>query len=91
MWLPVLVVSGGSLVTWLLLDLKSSGMVAARRAFLTRFGLLVVGSGLAYLALWIIYPAVFSDPWTLLTQSLSASTAFPWQGETLTAGTLMPA
>jgi hypothetical protein len=91
MWLPVLVVSGGSLVIWLLLDLKISGMVTARRAFLTRFGLLVVGAVLAYLALWIFYPVVFSDPWTMLTQSLSASTAFPWQGETLTAGMLLPA
>ena len=91
MWLPVFVVSGGSLVTWLLLDLKSSGMVAARRAFLTRFALLVAGISWAYLALWIIYPAVFSDPQTLLTQSASASTTFDWRGETLTAGILLPA
>jgi hypothetical protein len=91
MWLPAVLVSGGSLVTWLLLDVKSSGMVAARRKFLTRFVLLVAGAVLAYLALWIFYPVIFSDPWTMLTQSLSASTAFPWQGETLTAGMLLAA
>ncbi len=91
MWLPVVLVSGGSLVAWLLLDVKNSGTVAARRKFVTRFVLLVAGAVMAYLALWIFYPVVFSDPWTMLTQSLSASTAFPWQGETLTAGMLLPA
>lgn len=91
MWLPVVTFILGSLVIWFVFDSRVQGLVSARRKLFRRFMTVVVGLFFTYVALWIVYPVAFGDPWTLLTDSLSASTAFPWQGKTLVAGMLLPA
>ena len=52
---------------------------------------LAIAGLLAFFVLWLLYPAAFSDPARLLSDSLATSQAFPWSGQTLTAGTQMPA
>ncbi len=56
-----------------------------------RIGVIAFGLLGAMVVLWIAYPLVFGDPATMLVQSVVASASFPWVGETLTAGVLMPA
>ena len=53
-------------------------------------GAVVVGILIGILAMVVSYPAVFSHPFDLLTQSIADSADFSWSGFTLTAGRLVP-
>jgi hypothetical protein len=48
------------------------------------------GAGIGVAAIALVYPNVAKSPLSLLTESVSGSSNFPWQGTTLTAGHLLP-
>ncbi len=52
-------------------------------------GAVLVGILVGILAVGVSYPAVFSNPFDLLTQSITDSSDFPWTGMTLTGGHLL--
>ncbi len=48
------------------------------------------GTGLGLASIAVIYPKVAASPVTMLIESVSGSSGFPWRGVTLTAGQLLP-
>jgi len=80
--------------TVLLLAINDARTADPRRALALgamRVASIAVAVVVGYAILWVIYPVAFDEPFALLRDSLLASQAFPWSGETLTAGSLMPA
>lgn len=48
------------------------------------------GAGVGAAAIAVLYPNAAKSPVSLLVESVSGSSSFPWQGTTLTAGHLLP-
>lgn len=90
-WIALVATALGTLILAFLSAWRSQG-IAVSTAWLSRTATAVVIAVIgAYLVLWFIYPMAFSNISAMLSGSLSTSQAFPWSGQTLTAGNLMPA
>ena len=90
-WIALLLTAVGSLALLFMSIARSVGVRHATHLLLRQL-LTLLGAALAsYFVLWLIYPAAFDNAASLLVDSLATSQAFPWSGQTLTAGTQMPA
>ncbi|MCB1127993.1 MAG: hypothetical protein KDM81_15975, partial [Verrucomicrobiae bacterium] len=54
-----------------------------------RLSSVLVGAALSFLALALLYPEVFTHPFAAMVESLRDSSSYPWEGVTLTAGSLL--
>lgn len=90
-WILFVLTGFASLIVWFVLDARSSTPRIAGRLLGSRVIGTAAGMLAAYALLWVISPNVFAQPLRFLQESLATSQAFPWEGTTLTAGTLMPA
>ncbi len=90
-WIALFLTAGVSLVLLFMSVARSVGVRQALHLLLKQMLTLLAASAVAYLALWLVYPTAFDNAITLLVDSLATSQAFPWSGQTLTAGTQMPA
>lgn len=83
MWAPILI----SVVVWFALVFlrhRSNGVPARGKVQAMLFGTAI---GMAITI--ALYPSAFSDPFEWLRESVSASSAYPFTGSTLTFGTLL--
>jgi len=85
-WVAIAASTVGIIFLILLLDTRSTGLSVALRSAFSRLGLVLASVTLSYGVLWVVYPAVFNNPWSLMLESLSGSQRFPAQATTLTAG-----
>jgi len=90
-WVGLLAAAIGTLVLTFLATLRTVGREEAVRSAVSGAAAIVAACTIAWVFLWLIYPATFGSPISLLANSLGSSQAFPWSGETLTAGLQFPA
>ncbi|HEV8012917.1 MAG TPA: hypothetical protein VGP34_02440, partial [Pontimonas sp.] len=74
-----------------LLLLRTDGIRIAVADLGQQLVVLAIAVSLASFILFLLYPAAFSNAPRLLLESVATSQAFPWSGQTLTAGVQMPA
>ena len=82
LWPPLLASLSVFSVLWIL-----RGRGAAGR---NRWGAVTLGLLAGFAALVLLYPAAFTNPLDLVTESIAGSSGYPWTGFTLTAGRLLP-
>lgn len=90
-WIAIAATSATAIGLAFVFLLRTDGVRIAVADLGRQLLVLAIAVSLASFMLYLLYPAAFADVPRLLLDSLATSQAFPWSGQTLTAGVQMPA